>query len=86
MLLGLFGVPVALLVAGHRVRRRSPRVRGAFWGAVWGHLLVIGPVCWVSMVPAAMWSADDRARGVIGLWALLVGPAIGSAIGAFRRA
>ncbi len=36
-LLGLFGVPLALLVAAHKLRRRSDRAQRAFWGAAIGH-------------------------------------------------
>lgn len=84
MLLGLFGVPVALLWAGHRLRRRSARWRSAFWGALLAHLGVAPVVLWVSMVPPAEWSAADGWRGAAGLWAMLVVPVIGGIVGLAR--
>lgn len=84
MLLGIFGVPVALLWAGHRMRRRSARWHAAFWGGVAGHLaaLVIGSVA--AVVPAEQWAPTDLLRGASGLWSFLVLPAIGAALGAVR--
>ncbi|MDB4879498.1 MAG: hypothetical protein JWL60_944 [Gemmatimonadetes bacterium] len=85
MLLGLFGVPLVLLWAGHRLRRRSPRWRRAFWGALVAHLLVMPPVLWVSMLPPADWSPTDRWRGAIGLWGLLAAPVAGALVGLLRH-
>ena len=36
-LLGLYVLPLGLLWLGHHLKKRSPRARGAFWGAVIGH-------------------------------------------------
>lgn len=82
MLLGIFGVPVVLLGAGHRLRRRSARWHAAFWGGVAGHVaaLVIGSVA--AVVPAEQWAPTDLWRGALGLWSFLVLPAIGAMAGA----
>ena len=84
LLLGIFGVPMVLLWAGHRMRRRSPRWHAAFWGGIAGHLLalVVGSVA--AMVPAEQWAPADVWRGALGLWSFLVSPAMGAAIGVVR--
>ncbi len=86
MLAGLFAVPALLLWLGHRLRRRSARARGAFWGALVGHVVAIPPVLWVAMVPPSLWTPDDTVRGAIGFWALLVAPLVGGVVGAVRAA
>ena len=85
LLLGIFGVPMVLLWAGHRMRRRSARWHAAFWGGIAGHLvaLVIGTVA--AMMPAEQWAPTDVWRGALGLWSFLVLPAIGAAMGAVRE-
>ena len=84
MLAGLFAVPAALLWAGHRLRRRSTRWRGAFWGALVAHLALMPVAMVAAMLPPSEWSPDDRWRGFLGFWAPLVGPLLGAAVGATR--
>lgn len=84
MLIGLFVVPAVLLWLGHRLRRRTPRQRAVFWGALTGYLLASCVALYASMVPAATWSPDDTLRGLAGFWSLLIGPAIGALIGLAR--
>ncbi|HEY9230231.1 MAG TPA: hypothetical protein VIP11_26505 [Gemmatimonadaceae bacterium] len=82
MLAGVFGIPIALLLLGHRLRRRTTAWRGAFWGALVAHV-VIAPVAMVAaMRPAAEWAPTDAVRGAIGFWSLLLGPALGAIVGA----
>ena len=81
-LAGLFVVPVALLAMGHRFARRSPRVRGAFWGALVAYALASAAALWVSMFPAAEWAGSDAARGFLGFWGMLLAPLLGGALGA----
>ena len=81
-LLGLFGVPIALLLGGHRLRRRSPRAHAIFWGAVIGHCVAgILAVVW-GMIPPEAWTPEDKARGFVGLWSLLLFPVIGALVAA----
>ena len=84
LLVGAFVVPGVLLWLGHRLRRRTPRWRGAFWGGVAGHLiaLVVGSIA--AMTPAAEWSPDDTLRGAVGLWSFLVLPVVGAVLGVLR--
>jgi hypothetical protein len=83
-LLGLFGVPVALLVLGHRVRKRSPRMQHAFLGAFVGHCIAgTLAVVW-GMIPPDAWTPDETARGFAGLWSLLVFPIAGGALAAMN--
>ena len=83
-LAGLLVVPLALLAMGHRFARRSPRVRGAFWGALFAYALAALVALWVSMSPAAEWEGSDLLRGFLGFWAMLVAPLVGGTLGALR--
>lgn len=85
MLVGLFVVPVVLLLAGHRLRRRSPARRRMFWGALAGYGVASVAALWAGMSPAAMWASGDTVRGFLGFWLLLVGPAVGALVGAIWR-
>ena len=80
---GLFLVPVVLLWRGHRLRRQSPRFRGAFWGAVIGHCIAATIALIAAMIPPETWTSDETARGLLGLWGLLLLPALGGGIGYF---
>ena len=82
LLAGLFLVPLLFLSLGHRWRRRSPRQRAAFWGGLAGYLVAACVAMWVGMIPAAEWSSTDTVRGALGLWSLLIAPALGAAIAA----
>jgi hypothetical protein len=85
LLAGLIGVPVVLLIIGHRLRRSSDRRQRVFWGALCGHV-VAGLVALVaSITPPLGWSEADVVRGAAGVWGLLVLPLIGAGIGAFTR-
>lgn len=82
--LGLFGIPLALLAIGHRLRRRSPRVRAMFWGAIVGHCVAaVLAVVW-GMIPPNAWEPTETARGFAGLWSLLLFPVAGAALFALR--
>ena len=80
-LLGIFGIPIALLTAGHRLRRRPAHHRRAFWGAVIGHCIAGTLAVTLGMIPAEEWTAEDKVRGFIGLWAMLLLPLAGAIIG-----
>jgi hypothetical protein len=79
-LTGLFGVPLVLLMYAHRLRRRSPRARAAFWGAIAGHCIAATLALFIGMIPAEAWSSGDTTRGLIGFWGLLVLPLMGAVI------
>jgi hypothetical protein len=81
-LLGIFGVPIALLAFGHRLRRRTDRQRGAFWGAIIGHCVGGTLAVTLGMIPPENWTSDETMRGFAGLWAMLLLPVIGALIGA----
>jgi hypothetical protein len=84
LLVGLFGVPLVLLVIGHKLRRRTPRQRSVFWGMLVGYIAggVLSLVA--SVTPPEMWASTDAVRGAIGLWVPVIAPAIGAAVGALR--
>jgi hypothetical protein len=81
-LVGLFGVPIALLAWGHKIRRLTPKSRRAFWGAVAGHCVAGTLALSLGMIPPEAWTAEETMRGFFGLWALLVLPVAGG-IGAY---
>jgi hypothetical protein len=84
-ILGLFGVPLALLAIGHRLRRRSPRMRAIFWGAIVGHCVAaVLAVVW-GMIPPDAWEPSETARGFAGLWSLLVFPVAGALLFALGK-
>ncbi len=84
LLAGLFLAPLLLLWAGHHLRRKSRRVRGAFWGGLAGHTIASLIAIWYSMVPPEAWLAGDTVRGVGGFYGMLVGGALGAAIGLLK--
>lgn len=86
MLAGAFGVPLGLLWAGHRLRRRPPRWRRAFWGALLGHAVAVPLALGAAMLPPMEWAAADTLRGALGFWALLALPAAGALVGALTPA
>ena len=83
-IIGLFLVPLALLAVAHKLRRRSPRVRSAFWGAVLGHIAAAVVATTWGMIPAETLTPAEGARGFASLWTLLVFPLLGAAIGWFK--
>jgi hypothetical protein len=82
MLAGVFGVPALLLWMGHRLRRRAPVWRGAFWGALIAHVAVAPVAMIAAMSPAAEWAPTDTIRGALGFWSLLLAPIAGAIVGA----
>lgn len=78
---GLFLVPLALLMVAHKLRRRSPRVRAAFWGGVAGHIIALVLATIWGMIPPETLTPQETARGAASLWSLLVLPLAGALIG-----
>ncbi len=81
MLAGLFIVPVFLLYLGHRLRKRSRRARGMFWGALIGHTAGAALATFYSMVPPEEWQSGDTTRGFFGLYAMLLFALVGTLAG-----
>lgn len=81
--IGLFGVPIALLAYGHRIRKRSTRERNAFGGGIIGHCIAGALAVTFGMLPPESWTAAETTRGFLGLWSLLTFPIFGAVIGAF---
>jgi hypothetical protein len=84
LLTGLFLVPAALLWRGHRLRRQSLRARRAFWGAVTGHCVAATIAVIIAMIPPEAWTADEKLRGLLGIWSLLLLPGLGWALGSIK--
>ena len=85
-LVGLFVVPGILLWYSHHLRKRSPRARAIFWGAVIGHCVAGFLAVILGMIPPEAWTSEETIRGFAGLWGLLLFPLLGALIGAVRRA
>ena len=81
-LLGLFVVPGVLVGYSHHLRKRSPRARAVFWGAVIGHCLAALLAVTLGMIPPEAWTKGEIVRGFAGLWSLLLLPLAGAFIGA----
>ncbi len=84
LLLGIFGLPLVLLVKTQRFRDLGTRLRGAFWGGVIGYL--VGLLLWTGalLLPQVMWDPGSaRLAGVVLplLMCGIVGIAIGALIG-----
>lgn len=81
-LLGLFVVPGVLVGFSHHLRKRSPRARAIFWGAVVGHCIAGLLAVVLGMIPPEAWTKGETMRGLAGLWSLLLLPLAGALIGA----
>jgi hypothetical protein len=80
-IIGLFIVPLALLVVAHKLRRRSARVRATFWGAVAGHCVALVLATTWGMIPPETLTSQETARGAASLWSLLALPLAGALVG-----
>ena len=76
-LVGLYVLPLALLWLGHHLKRRSARAKRIFWGAVIGHCVAGTLALFAGMMQPEEWTAQERLRGFLGLWALLIFPLAG---------
>jgi hypothetical protein len=89
LLLGLFALPLLALWLGHRLQRRSPRARGAFWGLVVGHTAGALAFTLAAMLPPEFWRPTDLGRLALTFWSMLavglVGMGIGAALGGGRK-
>jgi hypothetical protein len=84
LLLGFFVVPTVLLAVGHRLRDRSPRQRGIFWGGVIGHTLALVIALVALHWPPVVWTGG--ARVFVVFWVMLLGGLLGGLLGAVRYA
>jgi hypothetical protein len=83
LLLGLFVVPLLLLILGHRLRDRGRRQRAIFWGGVLGHTAAMLASTAALHYPPVLWSSQTRV--VIAFWMMLLGGVAGAAVGALLR-
>lgn len=90
LLIGLFVVPALLLALGHRLRRRTPPWRRAFWGGVTGHLLAMVVTVTAALWPPIWWHQGPFWRDAAVHWTLgfgaLLGAALAVALPKLRRA
>ena len=81
-LVGLYVFPLVLLWWGHHLKRRSWRARRAFWGAVTGHCIAGTLALFAGILFPVEWEAQERMRGFLGLWSLMIFPLAGAVAGA----
>lgn len=81
MLLGLFVVPLVLLILGHKFRQKTHRQRAMFWWGLSGHVVAVVIATVAAFWPPAFWAATDTTRGLAGFWSLLLLPLLGAVIG-----
>jgi MFS family permease len=81
-LVGLFAVPITLLAYGRRIRRRGPRARAVFWGAIVGHCVAGTLAVVLGMIPPESWTSGETTRGFAGFWSLLLFPIAGALLAA----
>ena len=74
-------MPLALLLFGHHLRRRTARERRIFWGAITGHCVAAVFALTFGMLPPEGWTAQETTRGFFGMWSLLLLPAVGALTG-----
>lgn len=79
--LGVFFVPLAMLVACHRFRRLSRQQRRVVWGLIMGYGLALFLVLLVLLSPPVMWAADQPVRIFLVYWGLFLIPATGALVG-----
>ena len=84
LLAGLFVAPAVLLWLGHRLRRRTPRMRAVFWGATIGYVLGMLATLWAMHLPPVLWDEGGGWRTAAVHWGMLAGAAIGAGAGMMR--
>lgn len=82
LLIGLIIIPALLLWLGHGLRKRSPRLRGAYWGGVIGHTAALVIAVVALHFPPVLWTGHVRIA--IAFWTMCVGAVAGAAIGSIR--
>lgn len=84
-LVGLYVFPLVLLWWGHHLKRRSRLARRAFWGAVAGHCIAGTLALFAGILFPEEWEGQERMRGFLGLWSLMIFPVAGALAGALLR-
>ncbi len=81
VLLGLVGVPVALLWTGRHFRGFTPRALSAWRGGLVGYLVSCTGVAGVLLAPPFTWPPSSTLVRLLLAAGLLVGPILGAAAG-----
>ncbi len=84
-LLGLIGVPLLLLYVGRGFRQFDARQRGAFRGAVIGYSVASAAILLGLLAPPFVWPPASFGLRIGLAGGLLIGPALGAAIGVLGR-
>lgn len=81
LVLGLIVAPGILAWLGHKLRGRSARARGAFWGGLAGYGGAMVLFFIATLMPPLLWG-DASLRETIVYWGLLAGAGAGAGVGA----
>ena len=79
LLIGLFGVPVLLLMVAHGIRKLSETAKLRFWGGLIGHIGGLSFAVLSMMMPPVLW--NDALRTAAVHWAMIVGFVVGGLLG-----
>ena len=79
LLLGLFGVPIVLLMIAHGIRNLGETAKLRFWGGLIGHIAGLTFALLSMMMPPVLWSEVFRTAAVH--WSMLVGFVVGGLLG-----
>jgi hypothetical protein len=77
-LIGLYVFPLVFLWWGHHLKKKSPTTRRAFWGAIAGHCVAGTLALFAGVLFPEEWDAQERIRGLLGLWSLTIFPVVGA--------
>jgi len=64
-LVGLFLIPLGLLMLGHRLRDRTPTQRRMFWGGIIGYLTGMLVAVSAALYPPVHWPGTDSLRALM---------------------
>jgi hypothetical protein len=83
LLLGLFVAPVVLLGIGYRLRNRTTRSRGMFWGGIGGHTAGLLIATAAMLLPPIWWAGGGFWRDFAVHWSMLLGCGLGCVAGRY---
>ncbi|ESZ89331.1 hypothetical protein KT71_003972 [Congregibacter litoralis KT71] len=78
LLLGVFAIPLIILLSCHRFRRLGPQGRRRVWGLVIGYGFALIVVLAAMLSPPVLWTDSQPLRTLLVYWGLLTFPLLGT--------